>query len=84
MPVIDSRRLIENYFDKIKLSPINSGSAMWVPQPRCPNTFKVFENYPWEQRKKCGEGAVAKLCVPDKIEDIANYVEDVWKIKPGN
>lgn len=35
---VDTAGLLERHFDQVNLSPINSGSAIYTPQPRGPET----------------------------------------------
>jgi len=76
---IDTQRLFESQLNSIKLSPINSGSTIYNPQPRGRHTFFRPEDYPYEERrKKRGVlNAVAELCVDYGVPDIARVVSRV-------
>jgi hypothetical protein len=73
---IDTMRLLERHAAKIRLSPINSGSTIYNPQPRGVGTFKRMQDYPFEERKKLrGLGnAIAELAVQYAVPDILDIV----------
>ena len=50
--VVDTARLVSSYGDKITLSPINSGSTLYNPQPRGSQTFLPIQSYPFDERRK--------------------------------
>lgn len=83
--VIDTEILLGNYSDRVKLSPINSGSTIYVPQPRGKNTFLPLNEYPFETRKKLRgiKNAIAELTIEYSVPDIDKMVIQVQH-KKGN
>jgi hypothetical protein len=71
---VDTARLLERHLDKVTLSPINSGSTIYRPQPRGRDTFLPPHEYPFEERrKKRGiKNAVAELAVDYSVPDVAD------------
>lgn len=63
----------------IRLSPINSGSTIWKPQPRDLDLFKRIEDYPFPAKPTPSKvaKAVAEVCVVDRVERIVDAVLDV-------
>ena len=80
---IDTKELLKRYADKIKLSPINSGSTIYKPVKRGNNTFLPLSNYPFEERKKIRgqDNAIAELTVDYSIPDIAEFTVNVAHIR---
>jgi hypothetical protein len=72
---VDSRSLFERHNRSIRLSPINSGSTLYNPQPRGRNTFLPLPAYPFlDRRKKRGiPNAVAELTVDYSVPDILKH-----------
>ena len=78
--VLNTKKLVEDYSEKIWLSPMNSGCTKPFPHPRDENTFSKIENYPWEKRKNKGiDNVVAELCVDDKVENVEKYIEAAFR-----
>lgn len=73
---VDTKQLLERRLEQVKLSPINSGSTIYNPQPRGSDTFLPLSKYPFEARKsKRGlMNAVAELCVDYSVPDIEDLV----------
>lgn len=73
---VDTATLLERHSRRVSLSPINSGSTLYVPQPRGRGTFRGLSEYPFdERRKKRGlPNAVAELAVNHQVQDIADLV----------
>jgi hypothetical protein len=71
---IDTARLMAKYSQKTELSPINSGSTVYNPQPRGRATFASFDDFPYAERRKYGKGAVAELTIDYSIPDIKDFV----------
>lgn len=81
---LDTAKLVEQYEDRIWLSPMNSGSTIYSPLPRGINTFRRINDFPFDDRKKQGraKGAnVVELLIDHGIPDVANYVLAVHKVK---
>ncbi len=72
---IDTASLVACYADKIRLSPINSGSTLYKPQERGISTFRPFDQYPFEQRRKMRgiNNAIAEACVLDAVPDLRDF-----------
>jgi hypothetical protein len=77
--ILDTSRLLASHKEGISLSPINSGSTAYVPQPRGQETFLPIEAYPLtDYRKKRGRrGAVAELTVDYAVQNASDYCIDV-------
>lgn len=80
---IDTARLIERHMDRVTLSPINSGSALYDPRPRGNRTFLPPAEYPYKERHKLrGEkDAIAELAVDYSVHDVADLVVRVDHMK---
>jgi hypothetical protein len=76
---IDTQRIFEAQLNGVRLSPINSGSTIYNPQPRGRHTFFLPEDYPYEERRKMRGvlNAVAELCVDYGVPDITTVVSRV-------
>jgi hypothetical protein len=72
---VDSRSFFERHSRDIRLSPINSGSTLYNPQPRGRNTFLPLAAYPFaDRRKKRGiSNAVAELTLDYLVPDILEH-----------
>ncbi|HEY0438062.1 MAG TPA: hypothetical protein VGC92_15590, partial [Phenylobacterium sp.] len=69
------------------LSPLNSGSTIFKPQPRGTDTFKRILDYDfaaWRARRGSVENAVAELVVDYSVPDLANHVLAVHRVHRGN
>ena len=73
---VDTARLLARFAAKVRLSPINSGSTIYSPQPRGVDTFQAIQDYPFERRRKLrGYGnAVAELAVDYAVPDISDLI----------
>lgn len=80
---IDTARLLQNHEAEVTLSPINSGSTVYNPQPRGADTFQSLANYPFGAwRKKRGRTtAIAELAVGHEVRDISEMVIRVERRK---
>jgi hypothetical protein len=76
---VDTAKLVERYEESIKLSPINSGSTIYVPQPRGRNTFLPLQQYPFEARRRLRgiKDAIAEITVEHSVPDIAELAVEV-------
>lgn len=72
---LDTASVLARYVGRITLSPINSGSTLYVPQPRGRDTFLPLDSYPFtERRKKRGlPNAVAELAIDQAMLDILDH-----------
>jgi hypothetical protein len=80
---IDSAGLIQEYAPKMWLSPINSGSTLFNPQPRGKGTFGRIQDFPFEQRSRTRslENNVVELVVEYSVPNIAKHVLAVHEVK---
>jgi hypothetical protein len=76
---IDTSRLLDAHLNRIRLSPINSGSTIYRPQPRGRATFLTLDDYPFEdrRRKRGIPNAIAELCVDHSGPDIGALITRV-------
>ncbi len=81
--VLNSRKLVKAYRDRIWLCPINSGSTLFCPVERSYSTFSRINYYPyyfwWNKRDK--KDPVVELCVDYRISDIVRFVERVYVVR---
>jgi len=82
---IDSAKFADRYFERIELSPINSGSTIYKPQPRGRNTFKAAADFPFRDwaGKRSESTAIVEVTVENGVPDIADFVTDVVHMKEG-
>lgn len=81
---IDTAKLLKVHHERVTLSPINSGSTVYNPQPRGPNTFQSLRNYAfeeWQQKRRSATKAVAELAVEYSVPDIREFVLRVERRK---
>lgn len=73
---VDTRALLARHLDRAYLSPINSGSTIYRPQPRGRDTFQRLHEYPFEERRKMRgvKNAVAEVAVDHSVPDIRDFV----------
>lgn len=72
--IVDTRGLIERHGERITLSPINSGSTVYNPQPRGLNLFRPLAEFPFEARRKYGKRAIAELSIDYAVADLRDFV----------
>jgi len=82
---VETASFIEMYADRMRLSPINSGSTIYNPQPRGPQTFRSLTDYPFAER--CAlrglHNAVAEIAVDYSVPDLPKFVSRVEHRKDG-
>jgi len=74
---IDTARLIASCGRNVFLTPINTGSTLFSPQPRGLRTFLRIAEYPydeWRQRRKGSRDAIVELAVRGAVQNIENVV----------
>ena len=79
---LDTRSLVAAHRHQIELSPINSGSTLFNPQPRGHDTFLPINEYPferWRQRRPLID-AVAELTVLYGVPDVEQHVIAVHRV----
>ena len=72
---VDTGELMTRHLHKATLSPINSGSTIYNPHPRGPDTFRSLDQYPFEERRRMRglRNAVAELAVDYSVQDIREF-----------
>lgn len=73
---IDTKSFLERYSDKIAVSPINSGSTIFKPQPRGSSTFLPIATFPfddWKKKRRSGKKAIIEVTVKYSIPDIKEF-----------
>jgi len=82
---IDTRPLVEQYFDEITLCHLNSGCTSPFAFPRGPHSFKRMPDYPFAERRSCGlKGQVAELAVLGGVPDIEKFVIEAARARCSN
>jgi hypothetical protein len=78
---IDTRKFVDRVGDRIRLSPINSGSTLFNAQRRGLQTFSTIEAYPFEywRRRRTRPTAIGEVAVVGGIPDIMDVVVDVTR-----
>jgi len=73
---LDTASVLNRHADKIVLSPINSGSTIYKPQPRGKKTFLPIADYPfdWWSQKRGVSQAVVELAVEYSVPAINELV----------
>lgn len=79
---VDTAKLVAAHRDRVELSPINSGSTIYKPQPRGKQTFLSIDDYPFDERRKTRspKNSVAELVVAGGVPDIAKHLIAVHRI----
>jgi len=73
---------VSAYQQLITLAPMNTGNTQPFAHPRGPDTFMKMEDYPFEEREKCGpNGRVVELAVEGGVPDVAKYTLKVANMK---
>jgi hypothetical protein len=72
--VVDTKRLFERHLDRVRLSPLNSGSTVYNPQKRGSDTFRSLTDFPFEERRRRGLQPVTEVAVQEGLLDIAELV----------
>lgn len=81
---VDTAQLLHRHRDAVTLSPINSGSTVYNPQPRGPETFRAIYDYPfdeWKKKRRSATKAIAELAVHRHVLDIREMVVRVERRK---
>jgi hypothetical protein len=80
---VDSRELLRRHVDRITLSRINSGAAIYQPTPRGADTFRSLSDWPAARRPRSGNLSVpikevaVEYCVPDIAEIVVSHEERI-------
>jgi hypothetical protein len=77
--VVDTRELIWRHLERVRLSPINTGSTIRKAARRGPRTFSSVADYPYRERLRARgrSDAVVELSVEYHVPDIAEMVLEV-------
>lgn len=80
---IDTKQFLARYGDRVSLSPINSGSTIFNPQPRGTQTFLPMQAYPFEDwsKKRSKSKAIVEVTVDHSVPDIKDFVTSVVHMK---
>ncbi|AJP73431.1 DUF7002 family protein [Sphingomonas hengshuiensis] len=80
---LDTASLVAKHKERIWLSPINSGSTLFKPQPRGLATFKRIADFPFAERAKSRalENNVVELVVDHSVPDVADFVLAVHSVR---
>jgi len=80
---LDTRSLVAAHRERIWLSPINSGSTLFKPQPRGQATFSRIADFPFAERARARkpENNVVELLVEHSVPDLAAYVLAVHRVR---
>lgn len=83
--VVDTKGLLAACLERVTLSPINSGSTLYVPAPRGRRTFLAPHEYPFQsrRRKRGSDNAVAELAVEHSLPEIWKHVLFVYEEGAG-
>lgn len=74
--IVDTASLLDAYFDRVRLSPTDSGSAPFVPSKQGGDAFMPPGEYPFRERRarKGASNAVAEIAVEGGVPDIRAHV----------
>jgi hypothetical protein len=74
---VDTKELLDSLFEKVRLTPLNTGCTSPMAFPRGLDSFLPPKDYDfdWNKKKKGGlRKAIVELTVEHAVPDIANYV----------
>jgi hypothetical protein len=82
---IDTAGLVDAHSERITLTPINTGSTIFNPQPRGVGTFLAISDYPYDEwrRRRGPRDAVVELAVDYSIPDVADHTAAVESRQEG-
>ena len=80
--VVDTKKLLERYEQRVLLSHMNTGSTQRMAFPRGDDTFLPLNKYPLvERRRKYGmKGAVAEITIDYAIPDVRELATLVYEV----
>lgn len=81
--IVDTARLLAAHFDRVSLSPINSGNTKRSLQSRGRDTFLPPRKYPLQRWRAKGRRAVAELAVTYSVPDVREHVVMVEERRAG-
>lgn len=82
---IDTAAMLEAHRDAVRLSPINSGQTLYVPQKRGNGTFMRVEDFPDDGGRigTPGRPKIVELVVEGGVPDVARFVRRVERVFKG-
>jgi hypothetical protein len=82
---IDTRALVEAHANHIHLASINTGSTLFNPPRRGPQTFFTIADYPFEERRnRYGlHAAIGEVSADYAVLDIRDLVTQVTEYSNG-
>ena len=82
---VNTALLLQRHQRLASLSPINSGSTIYRPVPRGIATFRPFNRYPYEHRRRTRgiAGAIAEIAFEYSVPDVGTFVRRVER-RQGN
>ena len=80
---LQTEELVRAHAERVSLSPINSGSTIFSPQPRGATTFTSIVDYHFDtwKRKRGKQNAVVELVEDYSVPDVADFVLKVEERK---
>jgi hypothetical protein len=82
--VLRSDVLLARHASGVRLTPMNTGSTIYVPRPRGIETFCRVEDFDLRaRRKRAGRDAVVELAVRDRVSIDDGIVESVGRFEGG-
>lgn len=80
---IDAKKFFDQYAGRVMLSPINSGSTIFRPQPRGSETFLPMSEYPFEEwsEKRSKAKAIVEVTVDHGVPNVKDFVTEVVHMK---
>jgi hypothetical protein len=84
---VDTASLVRRHRERIRLSPINSGAALYPgAPPRGLFTFSTIEDYPYAERRRhrSRHAAIAELAAVGGVPDITDHVVSVQRISEAD
>ena len=83
---LDTKKLFDDYTDKITLAPLNTGSIFAVGPERGPETFSTLEDFPYGEyaSKRTADNIFVALTVDYGVYNVLNYVDTVHIMKERN
>lgn len=80
---VETRGLVAAHRERIWLSPINSGSTLFKPQPRGATTFMRVRDFPFAKRAvtRSPENNVVEMAVERSVPDVAAHVLAVHRVR---
>jgi len=81
--IVRTEPLVEEYYKRVTLSPINSGCTKPFPRARGCETFLPIAQYPydmWSKRRPAWD-AIVEVAVESGVQDIQKFLIEVVRMK---